>query len=241
MRIAVISDIHGNMTALQAVVADLKIVSVDVVVHGGDLAANGSRPCEVIDFIRDAGWCGVRGNTDEMLWRPELLEQLIRAQPSRSGLRHVLFNEIAPATRELIGNDRLNWLKNQPTEWRTHGIVVTHASPGDLWRAPLEHASDDELISVFGPLQAATVAYGHIHRSFVRRPGSRVIANSGSVSLSYDGDPRAAYIICDDAGVTIRRVEYDVEHEIKELQASRYPRRDWLSSILKSGKYTAPF
>src|ERR1051326_7118540 len=103
MRIAVLSDIHGNLTALEAVLRDLKGVVPDVVVHGGDLAANGARPAEVVDIIHDLGWPGVRGNTDEMLWRPELLSELELKTPSKHGLRRVLFQEIAPVTCELLG------------------------------------------------------------------------------------------------------------------------------------------
>ena len=138
MRIAVISDVHGNMTALEAVVADLKTVGADLVVHGGDLAANGSRPDQVIDSIQAFGWRGVRGNTDEMRWRPELYEESLRKHPPRRGLRQVLFSECAPATRELVGDARLDWLRTQPTQWQGNGVAVMHASPGDLWRAPLE-------------------------------------------------------------------------------------------------------
>jgi len=241
MRIAVISDLHGNMTAFEAVVADLKSVGADLVVHGGDLAANGSRPDEVIDLIRVFGWHGVRGNTDEMLWRPELREELLRKHPSRHGLRQVLFNECAPATRELIGDARLNWLRTQPTQWQAEGIAVIHASPGDLWRAPLIDATDAELLAVFGSLHADTVVYGHIHRPFLRRLGRLVVANSGSVSLSYDGDPRAAYAVYDHGGVAVRRVAYDIEQEVKELHAVGYPRAGWLSTILRSGTYVPPF
>jgi putative phosphoesterase len=240
MRIAVISDVHGNMTALEAVVADLKTVGADLVVHGGDLAANGSRPEQVIDSIQAFGWRGVRGNTDEMLWRPELYEESLRKHPSRRGLRQVLFSECAPATRELVGDARLDWLRTQPTQWQGNGVAVMHASPGDLWRAPLIDATDEELIAVFGSLRAEAVVYGHIHRPFVRRLRRLVVANSGGVSLSYDGDTRASYAVYDDGSVAVRRVAYDVEQEIRELHAVGYPRADWLSSILRSGKYVPP-
>jgi predicted phosphodiesterase len=60
MRIAVVSDIHANLTALDAVIADLQSVGVDLVVHGGDLMGGGTRPAEVIDRIRDLNWPGVR-------------------------------------------------------------------------------------------------------------------------------------------------------------------------------------
>jgi 3',5'-cyclic AMP phosphodiesterase CpdA len=70
MRLAVVSDIHGNLTALEAVIADIERRAVDRVVHGGDLALIGCQPAEVIDRVRELGWPGIVGNTDELLWRP---------------------------------------------------------------------------------------------------------------------------------------------------------------------------
>jgi predicted phosphodiesterase len=67
MRVAVLSDIHANLTALDAVIADLRTTAPDLVVHGGDLMAGGPRPAEVIDRIREMNWPGVYGNTDEAL------------------------------------------------------------------------------------------------------------------------------------------------------------------------------
>jgi predicted phosphodiesterase len=75
MRIAVVSDIHGNLSAFQAVLEDIRRVSPDLVLHGGDLADGGSSPVEIVDSIRDLGWQGVMGNTDEMLVRPASLEE----------------------------------------------------------------------------------------------------------------------------------------------------------------------
>jgi putative phosphoesterase len=68
MRIAVVSDLHGNLAALEAVAEDLERERVDLVVHGGDLVTTGPRPAEVLDRVRELGWAGVVGNTDEMLW-----------------------------------------------------------------------------------------------------------------------------------------------------------------------------
>lgn len=62
MRIAIVSDIHGNLTALEAVLADLRQTSPDLILHGGDLADSGSSPVEIVDRIRDLGWQGVVGN-----------------------------------------------------------------------------------------------------------------------------------------------------------------------------------
>jgi putative phosphoesterase len=241
MRVAVLSDIHGNLTALEAVKADLAFISPDLVLHGGDLAANGARPAEVIDVIRDAGWRGTCGNTDEMLWRPEMFSHLESLYPAKHVLRRVLFKDIAPVTCEMLGTERLRWLRQLPRECHEHDIAVLHASPHDLWRAPLNDASDDELRMTYGVLTRKSIVYGHIHRPFVRDLGEMTVANSGSVGLPYDGDIRASYAIVQDGAVRIRRVEYNVDREIRELKIREYPHAQWVSSILRTALYCPPF
>jgi predicted phosphodiesterase len=73
MRIAILSYIHGNRTAFEAVLADLQKTSPDLILHGANLAEAGARPVEIIDRIRDMGWPGVVGNTDDLIFRPESL------------------------------------------------------------------------------------------------------------------------------------------------------------------------
>jgi 3',5'-cyclic AMP phosphodiesterase CpdA len=81
MRIAIVSDIHGNLTALEAVLADLRQTSPDLILHGGDLADSGASPVEIVDRIRDLGWQGVVGNTDEMLFSPKSLQEFASQSP----------------------------------------------------------------------------------------------------------------------------------------------------------------
>jgi len=128
------------------VIADLRDASPDLIVHGGDLATHGHRPDAVIDRVRDLGWPGVVGNTDEMLWSPQLHETLRRESPQLSPLYHVLFDELAPATRERLGPERIAWLRQFDRTWRSSDIVVVHATAGNLWRAPMPDASDDDLL-----------------------------------------------------------------------------------------------
>lgn len=239
MRIAVVSDIHGNLRAFEAVVRDLKEIAPDVVMHGGDLAANGAHPAEIIDRIRDLGWPGVCGNTDEMLWVPERLAQMAVQYPKLAAIFRS-FEEMVPAARAAIGAERIHWLQTLPYWHSVEGMTVIHASPDDLWRAPLEKASDTDLESIYGTLGSPLVVYGHIHRPYVRDlPGMRV-ANSGSVSLSYDGDPRASYLVVDGKHITLRRVDYDRESEADDLLHSEVPHAEWLSRILLAGRYVAP-
>ena len=94
MRIAIVSDIHGNLTAFEAVLADLRETFPDLVFSGGDLADGGSSPVEIVDRVRDLGWPGVLGNTDEMLFAPESLEEFARGVVDT---RHVVYYVSAAA------------------------------------------------------------------------------------------------------------------------------------------------
>jgi len=239
MRTAIVSDIHGNLTALEAVLADLRLSSPDVVLHGGDLAANGPHPADVVDRIRDLGWLGVRGNTDEMLWSPEDLTKLAIKYPKLQSIL-ATFEEMIPWTCALLGEDRIRWLQTLPYLQRQGAVAILHASPNDLWQAPLPGANDLELQSVYRGLEVPIAVYGHIHRPYVRHIEGMTIANTGSVSLSYDGDPRASYLLLDGPNVTIRRVEYDLEREADALLHSGLPHAGWLCQILRTGRYQRP-
>jgi predicted phosphodiesterase len=239
MRIAIISDIHGNEIALDAVLEDLRQTSPDLILHGGDLADGGAHPAEVVDRVRELGWEGVLGNTDEMLTTPSSLSEFAKQSPELHRLFAVIA-EMAACTRELLGEERLAWLRTLPRLYLRASIALTHASPANLWRAPLPEASDAELASTYGPLGRVVAVYAHIHRSFVRRLPAMIVANSGSVSLSHDGDPRAAYLLLDDLAPTIRRVEYDVNREIAALAESGLPHVEWIAKTLATARPQMP-
>jgi putative phosphoesterase len=239
MKVAIVSDIHGNRRAFEAVLADLGRVAPDLVLHGGDLAYGGTHPADIIDQVRSLGWPGVRGNTDEMLWAPERVAEFAATAPKLAPLLGRL-QEMIPPTRASIGEERLRWLEGLPSRYSQPGFSLVHASPDDLWRAPMPNASDDELRSTYASLGAQIVVYGHIHRSYIRRLPGMTVANTGSVSQSYDGDRRASYLVIDGESITIRRVEYDVESEAKELLRSGLPHADWLARILLAGQYCPP-
>ncbi len=239
MRVAIVSDIHGNRRAFEAVVADLREVAPDLVLHGGDLAYGGAHAADIIDQVCALGWPGVRGNTDEMLWAPESLAGFAATTPKLGPLLAII-QEMIPPTLAGIGEERLRWLEGLPQQYSGEGVSLVHASPDDLWRAPMPNASDEELQSTYASLHAQIVVYGHIHRPYIRRLPGMTVANTGSVSQSYDGDRRASYLVLDGESLTIRRVEYDVESEAKELLSSGLPHADWLSRILLAGKYCTP-
>jgi predicted phosphodiesterase len=240
MRAAIVSDIHGNRRAFQAILADLRQVAPDLIVHGGDLASGGAHPAEIIDQIRSLGWPGVRGNTDEMLWSPQSLSKFSATAHPRLATILAMVQETIPPTVASIGQDRLRWLEGLPGRYSNEAISLVHASPGDLWRAPMPNASDDELRSTYGSLDAPLVVYGHIHIPYIRRLPGLTVANTGSISQSYDGDTRASYLVIDGESVTNRRVEYDVQSEAEDLLRSGLPHASWMARILLAGKYCPP-
>ncbi len=239
MRIAIVSDVHGNLTALEAVLADLKLTSPDLVLHGGDLAHGGSSPAEVVDKIRELGWPGVCGNTDEILWAPEALTAFAAKAPKLQSLLAAIA-AMLPHECAQLGEERIAWLKSLPMVERRGALALVHASPNDLWRSPMLESTDAEMTEAYRSLNAALVVYGHIHRPFIRQLPDMTVANSGSVSMSYDGDTRASYLLVDDGKPSIRRVAYDLEREAAALLRSGLPHAEWICRILRAGGYVPP-
>jgi len=145
-----------------------------------------------------------------------------------------------PIMRASLGEERVQWMRALPTRYTNELLTVVHASPDDLWKAPMPEATDEELESVYSPLHAKIVVYGHIHRPYVRQLKAFTVANSGSVSLAYDGDPRAKYLLIENGNVTIRRVEYNIEKAVEDLMNSGLPYAEWLVRVLRAGRYVPP-
>jgi predicted phosphodiesterase len=239
MRIAIVSDIHGNRTAFEAVLADLRQASPDLIFHGGDVADGGASPTETLDRIRELGWPGVMGNTDEMLFEPAKLTEFAAQSPKLERLFAVIA-EMAAWTRDTLGEERLAWLRSLPRVQIHAPMALVHASPETAWRACAPEAGDAELESVYRPLGQPVAVYGHLHRPFIRRLPGLTVVNTGSVSLAYDGDPRASYLLLDDGEPVIRRVEYDIEAEIAATMQRGLPHAGWVAKTLAAGSFQMP-
>jgi hypothetical protein len=170
---------------------------------------------------------------------PETLQEFAKLSPKLQPLFAVI-EEMAMATRDALGEKRLAWLRGLPRSQIQGPMALVHASPESPWRAPAPEASAAELESVYGPLGQPIAIYGHIHRSYIRSVSGMIVANTGSVSLSYDGDRRAAYLLVDEDQPAIRRVEYDVDRELKALAGCGLPHADWVAKILTSGRPQMP-
>lgn len=202
MRLAVVSDIHGNLMALDAIVTDLDSQGVDEVWCGGDIGWAGPWASECITRVRGYGWKTVRGNADVWITGdPQTIED--PAERER-------FERTAEA--HAISPDDAKWLLGLPLGVTGPGsLLLVHGTPESPFTAPQPDAPASE----FAPYedQAALVIYGHVHKAFVRRLGDgTLVANPGSVGLPMDGET-ASYLIVDATGPEIilrhRRVGFD--------------------------------
>jgi len=235
VRVAIVSDFHGNLAALDAVVADVERQSPDAVYHAGDLAHLGPRPAEVVDRIRELGWEGVTGNWD-CIYNPGQAER-ITSLPERN---QKLFVPLLSWTQERLGPERIDWLGRLPRVVTHPDFTLVHAGPNDLWTAPPRDTPDDTLIATYGEAGTPTVIYAHIHTPFVRQIGDQIIANTGSAGMPFDGDWRSSYLLLEDGIPSIQRVEYDIEREAADLRESCHPFPEWLEGVQRTGKFSVP-
>jgi diadenosine tetraphosphatase ApaH/serine/threonine PP2A family protein phosphatase len=170
---------------------------------------------------------------------PETLEDFA-GQSSAPPSLWIAVREMMATTRALLGEERLAWLRALPRVHFEGPLALVHASPESPWRSPGPEAADAELNSIYGPLGRPFAIYGHIHRPFIRSVSGMTVANTGSVSLSYDGDVRAAYLMWDGSEPTIRRVEYELDKELRTLSSCGIPHSGWISRTLRSATPQMP-
>jgi predicted phosphodiesterase len=216
VRIAVVSDTHGDLVALHAVLADLERQDgIDETLLAGDLAQGGPQPAGVIDEIRGRGWRSARGNSDDFLVR------IARGKPhdEHEPAALVTHGEWSAAR---LGAERIEFLSTLPFSLELDGLpcgrlVIVHSTPWSNEEVVLPDAPDHVAGRVVEAAGARLVAYGHIHTPYQRRVGDAVLLSVGAVSGSNDADPRPAYTIID-AGdrvaVEVRRVECSADERL---------------------------
>lgn len=202
MRIAIVSDIHGNLPALEAVVADIRREAPDQIWCGGDIAWGGPWARECIQMVRGGGWTTVRGNTD--IW--------ITGDPQTidDPARRARLQEMADA--HALDQDDVDWLLSLPLGHSGAGsILLVHGTP----ETPFDAPGPDAPAASFEPYEgaAAIVVYGHVHEAFTRRlTGGTIVCNSGSVGMPKDA-PTASYLLLDQSAadwtLRHRRVAFD--------------------------------
>lgn len=216
-RVAVLSDIHGNVVALRAVLADIEALGIGWIVVAGDMVGFGPNPDEVVDLLAARGAQMIRGNHEKdyvALYATPQMPALWRTDPR---LRSMAWS------MERLGPQRRAFLSALPDRLLLdEATLVVHGSPRHVRDAILASTAEDDLEAMFAGESARLSFVGHTHRPLVRATARRRVVNVGAVGLPLDGDPRASYAVAvrprdGQPGawmVGMRRVAFDIDMAI---------------------------
>ena len=226
MRIAVLSDIHANLDALQAVWQDIEQQKPDAVYCLGDLVGYGAYPNEVIAFLQERQVPTVLGNYDEGVGF-DLSECGCAYTRPEDRLRG---DQSLRWTQAKTGGEAKAYLQTLPLqirlEERSPKLLLVHGSP----RKVNEYIFEDRPVATFERIArlagADVLLFGHTHLPYQKRVGATLFVNDGSVGKPKDGDPRACYALLElgrRTRVEFRRVVYDVEAAVRAVETSGLP------------------
>lgn len=246
MKTALISDIHGNLVALEAVLADLDRERPDRIVCLGDVAATGPQPRETIERLRVLGCPVVMGNTDALLLAPETFEATVAKLKSwglPEGAAHAIAAIDIWCAQVLAASD-LDYMHTfrETIDLSLGGgatLLCFHGSPRSNTEVIVSTTPDEQLEAMLSGFGATVLAGGHTHAQLLRRYKDRVIINPGSVGLPYEilpsGQARSlpwaewALIDRDDGGMRVefRRAPFDVGAVVAAALRSGMPAVEW--------------
>lgn len=243
-RTAILSDIHGNLTALQAVLAHVKTQGVDRIVCLGDVVGYGPKPCECLDVVMGFGFCVLGNHDSSALFDPEGFNAA--AEQAIFWTRNQLETRDSAATDGDSGQPtqarrRMDFLCGLPRSIREGNLLFVHGSPRgptNEYVMPEDSQNQKKMEKLFS-LVPRLCFQGHTHvpgvfttaGEFVRPaameegvydvsdPGKRLMINVGSVGQPRDLDPRSCYVVLDPQQVTFHRVEYDIEETVAQIEA----------------------
>jgi len=236
MRIAIISDIHGNQVALEAVLQDFhRQPPVDQLIIAGDLCLNGPCPREVLEIVQGLDCVVLQGNVDF---------EVVTQAPDKGAKKR----NTAAWTREQIGPAGIDYLASLPFSYRFENsqgtdLLVVHANPLNLEDAIFPNAPDSTLEHLLGGLDdgIGAVAFGHLHIAYTRKWRNLFLVDVGSCGLPRDEDLRASYAILSWQArswvAEIRRVAYDVQAVVKQIKTSGIPNVEKRVKTLLEAKY----
>lgn len=245
MRIAIISDIHANLPALEATLADVDAQSPDLVFCLGDLVGYAPWPNEVIAEIRRRRIPTIAGNYDEGVGQGSAdCGCAYRTEEERElGKRSIAF------TNEVVTEENRAWLRSLPrhitldlgSDQRPYRSLLVHGSPRKINEYLFEERPNKSFERLLTGAGADAMVFGHTHKPFWKRLQAREDSsgqplhalNAGSVGKPKDGDPRACWLMLEvgertdgaapELSAVFRRVVYDVERAAKAVEDSPLP------------------
>lgn len=210
MPVAVLYDVHGNLVALEAVVADAEAAGAESYLLGGDYATFGPWPRETVEHLETLpAVARIRGNVDRWL----------REEPEVPAGSRELVDHAIEAALESLGSTLTTALYELPERAELDGILVCHGSPLSDIESFAPKAQPDEERMLAGEAQR-TILFGHSHVQF-RRPGPNgtLLVNPGSVGAPLDRDTRAAWALYENGEIVFQRTEYDVERAAAQMRS----------------------
>jgi len=215
---ALLYDIHGNLAALEAVLADAETAGATSYLLGGDYAALGPWPRETAELLESVpAVARIRGNA----------ERWLREEPEVPAEAQSLVNTALTAASESLGHALVARLYELPERAELDGILVCHGSPLADIESFAPEAQPDEERMLAGEAQR-TILFGHSHQQFERPgPNGTLLVNPGSVGAPLDGDTRAAWAIYENGEIGFRRTAYDVERAAAQMRSFG----DWAEPI----------
>ena len=224
--LAILSDIHGNIPALEAVLADLAAFEIDHVIVPGDVIGFGPSPVRATQIVVEKGWSVIRGNNEFFLTdyktarAPAEWDDPVQFAPTAW-----LDRQFDRKLKTIIGSwaDALNlFFRDAPP------ILVCHGTPASPWETTYSTMTDDEIEKTLCDVKPDYVICGHTHLPMDRQSGKWRIFNPGSVGVPLDGLFSASYMILEgnENGwtPTFRRVLFDYETLFAEFERSGYTR-----------------
>jgi putative phosphoesterase len=233
-RVAAIYDVHGNLPALEAVLADLENVNPDLVVVGGDVVA-GPMPTEVLDRLAQLGKSVffVRGNADREVVAAyddgRYADAMNASDPAERAAAYAA-SKIDHAHRDLLGS----FAERLIAEVEGVGqVLFCHGSPRSDEEIVTTVTSEGRLREILAGVDQDLVVCGHTHAQFDRHIGDKRVINAGSVGMPYQGKRVGAFWLLVRAdGISLRRSDYDLDRAVRRIRASGYPEAEKMAQIL---------
>lgn len=244
--VAILADIHGNLTALEAVLADLATQHYDRVIIAGDLVMNGPYPAETLERIRGTHFPALLGETDHAV---------AAADPA---------NDLACWTADQIGATGINYLETLPFSQLITPpqsvspdakLLIVHATPTSagafliLETNPLDArcstlTPEADALNMLGEARTPLIVHGHLHYTSSGVVGTSQVVSIGAVGFPFDGNPQAAYALAtwerDQWTIVHRRVSYDIEQVIAAVQRSGQPLAETIIQRLRTARWCPP-
>jgi predicted phosphodiesterase len=243
LTIAVLSDIHGNVAALDAVLADIATRRPDRLWVAGDLLLGGTRPAEVVARLQELERKGahiVSGNTDVAVTDGDYAAAYPWLDEVPAAHR-----DAAEWTRDQLDDDQLDWVRRLPIERRVWDndtlALLVHASPGSQTAGLPTDLDPSTTVERVTRTDARVICCGHTHVADVRELGRKLIVNPGACGWSFDGDPAAGWALVrleeDAPSAELHRVTYDAQAVAEEVSARGLAGDVYRAATVRTGRF----